>query len=377
MEYVKKFFLLVVGGLMSIMCLSGIAVLVVLLKYADFQKGKAIVVTIFVFLIGAFGLTAYKCFRRVLHKEKALQFPKQTISVREEILQDSTIEQSTAEAVSSLEPESVSAVEAENTPQEVPEVSQAVSLITATSMQENVRENIELMSEYILHRPMTESIRTFDTQDQDKIQSKTINRGNAFDKKVSKCNCDGCLKQCTCEYGHVVYDDITKKRMSLFDKFMMVIMNSSGSINITSESFGIIATNEELHNKKLLLKLDKNILHNTLNYLETLKKEYINFGKCGRAYFNFMKMGDEISLVKEAIREYEEYQIVLKQMDLVQLYVLDRINKDDEFQQEEIYKIFPDVERKYITTVVREMEKASSINREKGGKSYIIRKNNA
>ena len=40
----KKAFLLVVGGLMSIMCLSGIDALVVLLKYADFQEEKAIVV---------------------------------------------------------------------------------------------------------------------------------------------------------------------------------------------------------------------------------------------------------------------------------------------------------------------------------------------
>lgn len=43
MEY-KKVFLLVVGGLMSIMCLFGIDALVVLLKYADTQEEKAIVV---------------------------------------------------------------------------------------------------------------------------------------------------------------------------------------------------------------------------------------------------------------------------------------------------------------------------------------------
>lgn len=40
----KKAFLLVVGGLMSIMCLFGIDALVVLLKYADSQEEKAIIV---------------------------------------------------------------------------------------------------------------------------------------------------------------------------------------------------------------------------------------------------------------------------------------------------------------------------------------------
>ena len=125
------------------------------------------------------------------------------------------------------------------------------------------------------------------------------------------------------------------------------------------------------------MKLDKNVLYNTLNYLQEVKKVYLAFGKCGRAYFKFMKMGDDISLVKEAVREFDEYQAILKQQNLVKLYVLDRVNKEGGFKQEEIYKSFPDIERKNVTSAVKEMEKAGDIIREKCEKTYIIRKNNA
>lgn len=193
------------------------------------------------------------------------------------------------------------------------------------------------------------------------------------DVKYPKCNCDGCPKQDNCEYGHVIYDEITKKRMSLFDKFMML---HTFDCSVSPEDFGNVAANKELHDKRLLLELGKNVLYNTLNYLQEVKKVYLAFGKCGRAYFNFMKMGDEISLVKEAVREYDEYQAILKQQNLVKSYVLDRAYKEGEFKQEEIYKNFPDVERKNVTSAVRELEKSKCIIREKNGKTYIIRKNN-
>lgn len=222
--------------------------------------------------------------------------------------------------------------------------------------------------------PMTDNIQTPDTKNRYKFQAKAVDGNYEFDKKVPKCNCDGCPKQDACEYGHVVYDDITKERMSLFDKFMML---HTFDCCVSPEDFGNVATNKELHDKRLLLKLDKNVLYNTLNYLQEVKKVYLAFGKCGRAYFNFMKMGDEISLVKGAVREYDEYQAILKQQNLVKLYVLDRINKEGEFKQEKIYENFPDIERKNVTSAVKEMEKAGDIIREKCEKTYIIRKNNA
>lgn len=123
--------------------------------------------------------------------------------------------------------------------------------------------------------------------------------------KRPKCNCDGCSRQENCEYGHVIYDEITNERMTLFDKFMML---HTFELNISAEGFGSIATDEESRNKRLLMKLDIATLHNTLNYLQEVKKAYLLFGKCGRAYFNFMKMGDEIALVEEAIQEYGAYK---------------------------------------------------------------------
>lgn len=191
---------------------------------------------------------------------------------------------------------------------------------------------------------------------------------------VPKCNCDGCQKQENCEYGHVIYDEITRGRMSLFDKFAMV---ESLEFDVSTEKFGKIATIQELHDKRLLLKIDKNVLYNTLNYLQEMQKAYYAFGKCGRAYFNFMKMGDEISLVKEAIKEYDAYQKRVNQMAVIKTYIIDRLNKERDLLQLDLYKEFSGVERSWVTNAVRELVKENLIIREKFGKSYKIRKNNA
>lgn len=66
-------------------------------------------------------------------------------------------------------------------------------------------------------------------------------------KKYPKCNCDGCLKQESCEYGHVIYDEITKERMTLFDKFMM--LGTFSMINKSDDGSILYATNEELHDE--------------------------------------------------------------------------------------------------------------------------------
>lgn len=197
-------------------------------------------------------------------------------------------------------------------------------------------------------------------------------------RNIPKCNCDGCPKQESCEYGHVIYDEFTHERMTLVDKYMMVALTSSSDENnMLVSDFGIIATNEEIHDKRLLVKLDKEVLYNTLNYLQEVKKTYIAFGKCGRAYFNFMKMGDEISLVKEAIKEYDEYQEIFKQMNQIKSYIMDRLIKENEILQEALYKEFSDVERRCITNAVKELVKEGNVIREKSGNTYKIFKNNA
>lgn len=144
---------------MSIMCLSGIAVLVVLLKYADFQEGKGITVCICVFIIGNLGLIAYKCFRRALHMEDIVQVFQETVSPKEEAVQNSMVEQSTAEAVSGLEPESVSVVEAENTLREMPE--EILYNIRTTYTGQHAVNDMRIIKESLAVMEKTADIDTF------------------------------------------------------------------------------------------------------------------------------------------------------------------------------------------------------------------------
>lgn len=123
-------------------------------------------------------------------------------------------------------------------------------------------------------------------------------------KSHPKCNCDGCPKQENCKYGHVISDEFEGK-LSLFDKYML--LNSFEKFEDVYDSQEKIATNEELHNLKLLLKLDKQCLINTKTFLEAQKQWLLSQGKCGRSYFYFMNMHKEIQLVDEAIKNYDFY----------------------------------------------------------------------
>lgn len=164
-----------------------------------------------------------------------------------------------------------------------------------------VVKNIKSSQELTHNSPLNNSPIITATIQRQEIPQQIVqeNKTNVVNKRT-KCNCDGCPKQGDCQYGHIIYDEITKERMTLFDKFMML---HTFECEVSPNDFGIIATNEETHNRQLLLKLDKEVLYNTLNYLQEVKKAYLAFGKCGRSYFNFMKMGDEILLVKEVIKE--------------------------------------------------------------------------
>lgn len=72
----KKFILLLIGIFMTIMCLAGIFSLSMLLRYADFQQGKIVVVIIFLLMIAGFGWSAFKCFKFVFRKKETTQNSK-------------------------------------------------------------------------------------------------------------------------------------------------------------------------------------------------------------------------------------------------------------------------------------------------------------
>lgn len=69
MDIFKKGLLAVLGIFSAVMCLGGIFCASVILRYADFQEGKAVVIAIFSLLIAAFGFAAFKCLKPVFREE--------------------------------------------------------------------------------------------------------------------------------------------------------------------------------------------------------------------------------------------------------------------------------------------------------------------
>ena len=68
-----------------------------------------------------------------------------------------------------------------------------------------------------------------DSMASDYTNEYTVENGKDFSIAITtenlpslKCNCDGCYKQTTCPYGHMIYDEITHERMTLSDKFIML-----------------------------------------------------------------------------------------------------------------------------------------------------------
>ncbi|NBH61602.1 hypothetical protein D1155_08065 [Anaerotruncus sp. 80] len=113
---------------------------------------------------------------------------------------------------------------------------------------------------------------------------------------MPKCNCDGCPKQDTCQYGHVITDYFDGSRLSLADKYMLLDTSEP-------EAPKGIATLEQCHDVRKLKKLNRECLQETLEYLVQLRQYYYDYGKCGSAYYRFMNMSGELQLVKQALKE--------------------------------------------------------------------------
>ena len=224
-------------------------------------------------------------------------------------------------------------------------------------------ENGIPQSEYVHTTPVNVVCR--EVQQGAEMSGKTVTT-----KKYPKCNCDGCLKQEECEYGHIIYEEFTNERLTLFDKFMM--LHAFDIFAPVEEGYGNIATNEEVHNKKMLLNLDKDTLMNTMNYLQEQKKKYLAVGKCGRAYFNFMKMGDEIKLVKEAIKEYDSHYEKLNRIDSIKPFILQKINLEEGILQKDLFAEYEDIGKEQVSKVVNQLISERVIKKEKCGNTYMI-----
>ena len=132
------------------------------------------------------------------------------------------------------------------------------------------------------------------------IRRKAIKQNNSVNEtKQVKTNCNGCPNQDSCKYGFVIYDDIEHTRLTLAEKFIM--LHTFDSFEPEGD-YSDIATLEERHRGNLLMQMELDKLCRTLDYLEKQKSMYMSIGKCGRAYFNSMHIGDEINLLKNTIK---------------------------------------------------------------------------
>lgn len=119
----------------------------------------------------------------------------------------------------------------------------------------------------------------------------------------SNCNCNGCSKQNVCEYGYIIYDEFTKERLTLADKFIMLNTFKMDSFKPNIDrSIDIIWDIQDLSDAKKIITYPKDVIQNTLFYLQEEKKIYLAFGKCGRAYFNFMNMNGPINNLKSILK---------------------------------------------------------------------------
>ncbi len=118
---------------------------------------------------------------------------------------------------------------------------------------------------------------------------------------MPKCNCDGCPKQDTCQYGHVIVDYLDGSRLSLADKYMFLDTSEP-------EAPKGIASLEQRHDLRKLNKLSKECLQKTLEYLVELRQYYYGYGKCGSAYYRFMNISGELQLVEQALKELDSFK---------------------------------------------------------------------
>jgi hypothetical protein len=122
-------------------------------------------------------------------------------------------------------------------------------------------------------------------------------------KLPPKCNCDGCHRQEKCEYGHMIFDEYSDDRLTLFDKFTLAF-EFSDEYKLPSSDRTIVTDTQALHSVNKLYGIEKSILDDTLQYLLNVKKWYYEFSKCGKSYYDFMHLENEIITVKEAIKKY-------------------------------------------------------------------------
>lgn len=184
-----------------------------------------------------------------------------------------------------------------------------------------------------------------------------------------KCNCDGCPNQESCKYGHIIYDELDKTKLSLADKFMM--LHTFDTFEPVGD-YDDIATVEERHHQNKLRVLSKDRLISTLSYLEEQKRLYLNAGKCGRAYYNFMNMGGELQIVKETIKDYEKFTREKGRLDSVKTFILGQIDNEGSVLQVNIFKEYGELNKSDVAIIIKQMADENIIVREKSGNTFRL-----
>ena len=117
-------------------------------------------------------------------------------------------------------------------------------------------------------------------------------------KQSVKNNCFGCPRQPKCEYGNVTYDNIERRTMCLWEKYVHLFPFDIGkSIQEYSNRFS----------KQRKFTTDDVYWLN--EYLEDEKQRYektCTYGKCGVAYARYDKWKNGIQNIENALKKAKE-----------------------------------------------------------------------
>ncbi len=128
----------------------------------------------------------------------------------------------------------------------------------------------------------------------------SVKRNTKNNKYTKSNNCNGCIKQDTCQYGYYTYDPIDKRQLSLWEKYIMLSVNLKS--DTTSRPKEINMYINQYSNQKNYTSNDIEWLLKYLYYEQNELKKIADFGKCGKAYIKYMKLDSFIHELEYKIK---------------------------------------------------------------------------
>ena len=171
---------------------------------------------------------------------------------------------------------------------------------------------------FIIYKKKTKDIREQALYESTNIKEDSIPQSEfkkQLQKKSTSSNCDGCPKQSACEYGYVTYDRVGRKRMTLWEKYIMLQLKNIPVIEKGQPKPETDINNPIIFNKKIADYRNKlsdqhkftiNDIEWLTHYLELERLNYDQirrFGKCGIAYAKFDNLKGLLRNIENALKK--------------------------------------------------------------------------